>query len=87
MNNKQKIANWIYNNMSFPCNCKTRNELNWMLKDNCPACLSDPIESLSNYEYHKKYPAHNRIQIGVTTMYLCDVHLKELREKLNNFEE
>lgn len=81
---KQKIVDWIFLHISFPNRCKTGNELNWMLKNNCPVCISEPIESLSNYEYHKKYPAHNRIQIGVTTVYLCDVHLRKLKETLNN---
>ena len=79
---KQKVSDWILKNTSFPNKCESGNELDWMLKDNCPCCIAEPIESLSNYEYRKKYPAHNRIQIGVTTIYLCDVHLKELSGKL-----
>lgn len=81
---KRKIVDWIFKHVSFPNGCKSGNELGWILKDNCPACLSEPIETMSNYEYHKKYPARNQIQIGVTTIYLCDVHLRDLRDKLNN---
>lgn len=77
---KKAICDFIYKNTSFPNGCKHGNELNWMFKDCCPVCVNSPIESLSNKEYHEKYPAHNKIQLGVLTFYLCDVHLKELRE-------
>lgn len=77
---KKEICDFIYKNTSFPNGCKHGNELNWMFKDCCPACINEPIESLSNKEYREKYPAHNKIQLGVLTFYLCDVHLKELRE-------
>ena len=83
MKTKQKIANWVFENMSFPRECKSGNELSWIFKGNCPCCMERPIEWLSNREYHEKYPAKNRIQIGVVTIYMCDYHLKELREKLS----
>ena len=80
----QKIFNFIINHIEFPYECKSGTEHNWMLKNNCPACIVDPIECLSNSEYHEKYPAKNRIDIGATTVYLCDVHLEELRHILNS---
>ena len=83
MKTKQKIANWVFENMSFPRECKSGNELSWIFKGNCPCCMERPIEWLSNREYHEKYPAKNRIQIGVVKIYMCDYHLKELREKLS----
>jgi hypothetical protein len=78
---RQKIANWVYSNIYFPNGCKSGNELDFLLKDNCPCCISEPLEQLSNEEYHKKYPAENRITLGVTTIYLCNVHFHKL-EKL-----
>ena len=84
---KRKLADWVLKNTTFPNNCKTGNELSWMLKDNCPICVSERIEYLSNAEYHRKYPARNRIQMGVITIYLCDYHLNELREVLNKVIE
>ena len=83
MNLKQKIANWIFENISFPKGCESGNEQSWWLKNNCPCCLYEPIESLSNYEYHKKYPANNVIHFGKVSIYICDYHLKELNEELN----
>ena len=82
---KSKYANWIYSHTSFPNGCKSGNELDWMLKENCPKCLSHPIESLSNAEYHNKYPARNRLVLGSVTIYLCDVHLKELYEDIQKY--
>ena len=82
---KGKYANWIYSHTSFPNGCKSGNELNWMLKENCPECLSHPIESLSNAEYHNKYPARNRLVLGSVAIYLCDVHLKELYEDIQKY--
>lgn len=81
---KQRISDLIFNHTSFPNGCKTGNELDWILKHSCPCCLANPIEILSNKDYHNKYPANNRIDIGVATIYLCDIHLKELRESLAN---
>lgn len=81
---KQKIADWIFRHTSFPNGCKTGNEMDWIFKGNCPCCVANPIEILSNKEYHDKYPANNRIQMGAVTIYLCDVHLQELREKFRN---
>lgn len=79
---RNKYANWIYLHTSFPIHCESGNELNWIFKDNCPECLARPIETLSNYEYHKKYPARNKLVLGSVTIYLCDIHLKELYEEL-----
>ena len=81
---KRKLANVIYDNIDFPKACESGNELDWMLKDNCPCCLAHPIESLSNAEYHEKYPAKNILNFGVTKIYLCDVHMKELQSVINN---
>ena len=81
---KQKISDWIFRNTSFPNRCETGNEMDWIFKDNCPCCVANSLEVLSNAEYHKKYPANNRIQLGAVTIYLCDVHLKELKEILQN---
>lgn len=69
----------------FPFGCKSGNELNWMLKDNCPVCIDNPIESLSNREYHEKYPAHHRLELGRVSVYLCDVHLQELKESIDKY--
>ena len=84
MNWKNKIANWMFENMSFPKGCKSSGEFAWMFKDNCPCCIAHHIEPLSNYEYHKKYPAKNELNIGVVKIYMCDYHLKELKEILNS---
>lgn len=73
---QRKISDWIFSNISFPRKCQTGNELGWMLKDNCPCCIAEPIEILSNRDYHIKYPAKNRIRLGMTNIYLCDIHLK-----------
>lgn len=83
---KKKFANWIFSNMSFPQKCQTGNELDWMLKDNCLCCIAEPIESLSNRDYHIKYPAKNRIRLGVTNIYLCDIHLNELKFEINKIK-
>lgn len=80
------ISDWIFKNTSFPNSCKSGNELDWMLKGNCPCCISEPIEILSNEEYHKKYPANNRLQIGIVTIYLCDIHFKLLRTEISRYE-
>ena len=79
---KQKIAGLMLRNTSFPNRCETGNELSWMLKDNCPVCVKEPIEGLSNEEYHKKYPANNKIVLGVTVLYMCDTHLEQLKDIL-----
>lgn len=83
---KRRLVDWILKNSTFPIRCESGNELTWMLKDNCPVCLTDPIETLSNADYHTKYPACNRIQIGTVTLYLCDHHLKELRKAIDAFD-
>jgi len=79
---KRKFIDWLYKNTTFPNGCKHSNELVWMFKDNCPCCIANPIETLSNKEYHEKYPARNIIIIGCFKIYLCDYHLKELIEKI-----
>lgn len=84
---KSKFANWIYSHTSFPIHCESGNELDWIFKENCPECLSRPIESLSNYEYHKKYPARNRLVLGNVTIYLCDIHLRKLYDDLQKYYE
>lgn len=83
---RQKVSDWIFSNTTFPNGCKTRNELDWMLKDNCPCCLREPIECLSNRDYHIKYPARNKIDLGMIKIYLCDLHLDELKDALNKCE-
>lgn len=84
---KRKIADFALKNATFPIKCKTGNELDWILKDNCPYCIANPIEPLSNAEYHRKYPAKNKMRFGVTTVYLCDFHLRKLKKELNNRED
>lgn len=85
--NKKRYSNKYFNNAEFPSGCEARSKSNWILKDNCPCCILEPLECLSNFEYHQKYPANNRVQIGNVNIYLCDVHLKELKEKLNKYEK
>lgn len=80
---KTIISNYIYKHTSFPNECKSGLELNWMLKDVCPCCLSHPIECLSNYEYAKKYPANIKIEFGFTTIYLCEYHFNKLKNNIN----
>ncbi len=82
MSVKKLFCDFIYKHTSFPNGCKHGNELNWMFKHCCPVCINEPIESLSNKEYNEKYPAHNKIRVGVLTFYLCDVHLEEMRKEL-----
>lgn len=82
----RKISNWIFKNTSFPNGCKSGNELDWILKNNCPCCIYEPLENLSDKKYHEKYPAHNRLQLGNVTIYLCDTHFKKLRTEINRYE-
>lgn len=84
---KRRIADWIYKHISFPNGCKHGNELSWMLKDNCPCCTSNPIETLSNKEYHERYPARNILTLGSMKIYLCDYHMDELKNKLLKTEK
>lgn len=70
----------------FPKDITSKNALNYLLKDNCPLCLSQPIENLSNYEYRNKYPAKNIIDFGMTKIYLCDYHLLKLKKSLDEFD-
>ena len=66
----------------FPKGVTSKNALDFLLKDNCPLCLSQPLEALSNYEYSKKYPAKNIIDFGATKIYLCDHHLLQFKKSL-----
>lgn len=84
---RNKYTNWVYSHTSFPNHYKSGNELDWIFKDNCSECLTRPIETLSNYEYHKKYPARNKLVFGNVTIYLCDIHLKKLYEDLKKHYE
>lgn len=86
-NTKRRIADWIYKHISFPNGCKHGNELSWILKDNCPCCINNPIETLSNKEYRDKYPASNILTFGNMKVYLCDYHLNELKRILMERED
>lgn len=66
----------------FPEGCETGNELDWMLKGNCPVCIVSPLEQTSILEYQRKYPARNTITLGHVTLNLCDRHLEELCNKV-----
>ena len=71
----------------YPSHCESGNEISFfILKHNCPVCMEDPIERLSNFEYHKKYPAENVITLGRQRIYLCNEHYKALRDKMNETE-
>lgn len=91
MNIKTKISNFLLKNASFPTGIKSDNELDWMLKGNCPCCIANPIENLSNAEYNKKYPAEYTLTLGVVKVYLCRIHYVELinviTEQLKEMEE
>ncbi len=81
---KRKIADWIYKYMTFPKDeFKHGCEMKWIFKGNCAECLINPIETLSSYEYRKKYPVNNTIIIGDVQIHLCDKHMKEFRKVLN----
>lgn len=56
-----------------------------MLKDNCPVCVANPIESLCNAEYMRKYPARNTVRFGAISINICDQHLKELYDDLTQY--
>lgn len=77
---KTKFANWIFANATFPINVQNEYKFAWMLKHNCPCCLANPLESLSNKDYSKKYPANNILTLGVTKIYLCDAHYDEFKK-------
>lgn len=64
--------------MMFPEGCETGNELDWMLKGNCAVCVAHPYEQVSVMEYRQKYPALNTLTIGKVKVHLCDQHLEEL---------
>lgn len=79
MSIKTKIADFLLKNASFPAGVKSGNEFDWMLTGNCPCCIAEPIEILSNAEYHKKYPTAYELTLGVTKIYLCKVHYNEFK--------
>lgn len=79
MSIKTKIVDFLLKNASFPTNIKSGNELDWMLKGNCPCCIAEPIEHLSNAEYHKKYPVEYTLTLGTVRIYLCKLHYDELK--------
>lgn len=80
----RKIITYILKKSKFPYGCESGNELDWILKNNCPCCISKPIESISNEKYKRKYPANNKITFGGNVqIFLCDTHAEELREALN----
>jgi len=70
----------------FPEGCKTGNELDWMLKGNCPACVADPFERISIADYRYKYPVWNTLTIGSVQLNLCDRHLEELCDKVEQMK-
>lgn len=81
------LITWIKENFTkFPNGCKTGNESKWMLKDNCPCCIANPIAYLSNAKYHSKYPPKNKLSFGRISIYLCDFHLNKLM-KIDQIEE
>ena len=81
------VMTWIKENFTrFPKGCQTGNESNWMLKDNCPCCIANPIEYLSNAKYHSEYPPKNKLRFGRISIYLCDFHLNKLM-KIDQIEE
>ena len=52
-------------------------------KGNCPVCIKFPIEELDDEEYGEKYPANNILTLGNIKINICEHHLKELRDVLN----
>lgn len=66
----------------FPEGCETGNELDWMLKGNCPACVAEPLEHTSILEYRMKHPARNTLTVGMVKLNLCDYHLEQLHNRL-----
>ena len=54
----------------------------FILKGVCPLCLAEPIESLNQYEYGKKYPIAIKINMGMYTVELCDKHYKQLYNEM-----
>lgn len=83
---KDRFCKFALGYIPFPNKCKTGNETDWMLKNNCPCCIEQPIEPLSNKEYHEKYPANNMVRIGAVTIYLCNEHFEQLKSELLNNE-
>ena len=70
----------------FPKDITSKNALDFLFKDNCPLCISHPLETLSNYEYNEKYPAIHTINFGATKICLCDYHLIKLKESFDEFD-
>ena len=54
----------------------------WWAKDCCLMCIAHPIEWTSIKEYLEKYPADICLDIGMTQIYLCKHHAKEIIGKL-----
>lgn len=71
----------------FPlCDSKSNADMSWILKNNCPVCLSDPIETLSHQEYREKYPPNYTLTLGTVKINLCEFHMKELKKELGKSE-
>ena len=66
----------------YPDGCKTGNELDWMLKDCCPCCITNPIERTSDYEYERKYPITHILEFGDVKVHLCEYHYNLLVKKI-----
>lgn len=77
---KTKIAEWFYNNLSYPKKELQKENFLWLFKDNCPYCIDKPLDSgLSNMAYIEKYPACNKLYVGGgVTISICDKHLIHL---------
>lgn len=83
----EKFFSFILKKSKFPYRCESGNELDWILKNNCPCCISNPIERISNEKYKRKYPANNRIAFGDNVqIYLCDIHVSQLRQALDEYQ-
>ena len=72
----------------YPNGCTTGNECDWMLRGNCPVCVKNPIEgNLSVIEYRGNYPVEYRINIGDIKIDLCEYHLRQFHQALNEHME
>lgn len=54
----------------------------WWAKDCCLMCIAHPIESTSIEKYFEKYPPDIPLEIGMTRIYLCRHHAKEVINQL-----
>lgn len=53
------------------------------LKDCCPVCVTNKNEiGLSSIAYSNKYPAKYTLDLGHERIYLCEPHLKALRDTI-----